>query len=145
MTACTSGKAHHDPKPWVNYGEDGIPNAYGRHPRYSDCSALCRYEPRPKFDNHNPILVELRSRADSLRGLEMEAAYDRVNDAAWKKAGCPEFGQDGFTEWCAYEDHAWRVMERLCTDAGDECECSDPFTASLTGHGHACPLYDETE
>lgn len=25
------------------------------------------------------------------------------------------------------------------------CECSDPFTASLTGHGHACPLYDEED
>ncbi|GEA79953.1 hypothetical protein [Cellulomonas uda] len=22
------------------------------------------------------------------------------------------------------------------------CECSDPFTARMTGHGHACPLYD---
>lgn len=23
----------------------------------------------------------------------------------------------------------------------DECQCSDPFTASLTGHGHGCPEY----
>jgi hypothetical protein len=23
-----------------------------------------------------------------------------------------------------------------------QCECSDPFTAEITGHGHACPLYD---
>jgi hypothetical protein len=24
------------------------------------------------------------------------------------------------------------------------CECSDPFTAVMTGHGHACPLYSES-
>lgn len=137
MSSVTSGKHHHDPKPYVDAtGFRWTPPTYGR-----DAHVSLTYAPRPEFDNHNPILAEYRSRADSLRGLEMEAAYDRANDAAWKKAGCPEFGQDGFTEWCAYEDHAWRVIERL--HAGDECECSDPFTASLTGHGHACPLYGE--
>lgn len=25
------------------------------------------------------------------------------------------------------------------------CQCSDSFTASLTGHGHACPLYDQED
>lgn len=33
-----------------------------------------------------------------------------------------------------------REAERLRT-AG--CTCADPFTASMTGHGHGCELYQE--
>lgn len=97
MTTLTSGKAHHDPKPWVNYGEDGIPNAYGRHPRYSDCSALCRYEPRPKFDNHNPILVEFR------KGVTVDPERD------WT-----EIFLSTLPEWDSGEvGHARRVLSKL--------------------------------
>lgn len=43
----------------------------------------------------------------------------------------------------------YTVVERDADEAEEDepitCQCSDPFTASLTGHGHACPLYDEKD
>jgi hypothetical protein len=63
MNGFTSGKATHDPEPWECKLHDG---ARGTD---TECGVFWpvhdrRHAPRPKFDNHNPILVAFRSQPD---------------------------------------------------------------------------------
>ncbi|WP_025157229.1 hypothetical protein [Leifsonia aquatica] len=66
MTGYTSGKTTHDPFPWVGEpGHANTPNRYGFRetgegaPFWDDV----RFDPRPEYDNHNPILVAFREYA----------------------------------------------------------------------------------
>lgn len=103
----TSGKTHRDPAP-------NIDNATGRRVRSGFPVPGCTWTPRPEYDNHNPILAEIRELQaqpwhdrTSRRGRAIYARYLRwVED--------PSSNNDGELYWSPeHRTHARRVLSKL--------------------------------
>jgi hypothetical protein len=99
MTGYTSGKTHHDPLPHIDAHGRRFEEAYTA--PYRDCrQCTTTYDPRPEFDNHNPILSTIRECAT-------------IEPASWLDTPLIR----GELPMAAYRvehiDHARRVLSKL--------------------------------
>src|SRR4051812_20244760 len=94
----TSGKISHDPEPYLT---GGLIDPRTKHPGHGRRV----YAPRPEFDNHNPILVELR-RCIAL-GSDQAAMVQVLRN--WIVFGKAE----KIPSSPAQTSHAWRVLTKL--------------------------------
>lgn len=105
MSGYTSGKTHHDPMPWINGAQ-----LRGRRPfhivgAYPHIEPV--YDPRPEFDNHNPILVWLRAIwEDPNCGTHTEILDYLLNDPRMIDSRRSDFTPERI-------DHARRVLTKL--------------------------------
>lgn len=100
MSGYTSGRVHKDPEPWRN-PNDGRRSSHG----VKWISGRDLYQPRPVYDNHNPILVELRRTVDL--GASLPAMVQVFRN--WFRFGKAE----KISATLAQANHAWRVLEKL--------------------------------
>lgn len=98
----TSGKIHRDPDPWVF--PDGLRWDF---PVFDNVELP--YEPRPEYDNHDPIIA-------SFRMLYARATPEiRANAAVHYLASVRDMGIAlGMTE--KQRDHARRILRRVARD-----------------------------
>ncbi|WP_025157230.1 hypothetical protein [Leifsonia aquatica] len=103
MTGFTSGKGSKDPEPYV-----GIPTPGGEGIRLERPPVTEGWEvfldPRPEYDNHNPVLVELRWDI-SVIGDPRWAVKNQLDALAW--------GEWNTQATWEQRQHARRVLEKL--------------------------------
>lgn len=95
MSLYTSGKVHHDPEPWRLSLNSGTTYRAAERERLD-----YDYDPRPEFDNHNPILATIRltSSIEPVSWLDTPLLRGELPMAAYT----PE-----------HIDHARRVLSKL--------------------------------
>lgn len=107
MTGYTSGKTHSDTLPWKWIGNTS--GAFSGRcsadvPQDAQHAYHGEYDPRPEYDNHNPILVAMRQELD---------CYASAVDAAADWLHSIERGDHDETISDDKLDHARRVLSKL--------------------------------
>lgn len=110
----TSGRVHHDPEPYTGTllrwdGNDSGPYRFERPPVTEGWEIV--HDPRPEFDNHNPILVAFRGHV-SEPGADPDHIWDSTMEwLAHAHESDPFCVRTGIR--AAHMKHAERVLSKL--------------------------------
>ena len=102
MSGYTSGKATHDPRPWLHDHHVECHENGGRMATNNGIGNI--YDPRPEYDNHNPMLADFRSIISSRSVFTPRDLAD-----FWLE----HWEEVSHGESAAHIDHAHRVLSKL--------------------------------